>query len=63
MVYCISDLHGDYFKYRALLENLSFQSRDTLYVLGDVIDRGAGRGPAPPGHDGPAQCGAHSGQP
>lgn len=40
MVYCISDLHGDYFKYRALLENLSFQSRDTLYVLGDVIDRG-----------------------
>ncbi|WP_297241102.1 metallophosphoesterase [uncultured Flavonifractor sp.] len=40
MVYCISDLHGDYFKYRTLLENLSFQSRDTLYVLGDVIDRG-----------------------
>ena len=40
MIYVCSDIHGDYGKYRALLENISFQAQDTLYVLGDVIDRG-----------------------
>lgn len=40
MVYVCSDLHGDYSRYQALLEKISFSSRDTLYVLGDVIDRG-----------------------
>ena len=40
MIYADSDIHGDYSKYRALLEEVSFQSQDTLYILGDVIDRG-----------------------
>jgi len=40
MRYCISDVHGQWDKYRAMLETISFQSGDTLYVLGDVIDRG-----------------------
>ncbi len=40
MRYCISDLHGHWDKYRAMLELISFKSTDTLYVLGDVIDRG-----------------------
>lgn len=40
MIYVCSDIHGDYTKYHALLEKISLQDQDTLYVLGDVIDRG-----------------------
>lgn len=40
MIYAMSDIHGRYDKYRAMLQKIEFSSRDTLYVLGDVIDRG-----------------------
>ena len=40
MVYCISDIHGDYERYIAMLNFINFSDDDTLYVLGDVIDRG-----------------------
>lgn len=40
MIYCISDIHGEYEKYIALLEKIKFSENDKLYVLGDVIDRG-----------------------
>lgn len=41
MTYVISDLHGyPVEKFKALLEMASFSSEDTLYILGDVIDRG-----------------------
>ena len=40
MIYVCSDIHGDYDKYRSLLEKISLQAQDTLYILGDVIDRG-----------------------
>lgn len=40
MIYAISDLHGCYDRYRQLLEEIRFSPDDTLYVLGDVIDRG-----------------------
>lgn len=40
MIYVFSDPHGQYEKYRAMLEVISFRSTDTLYVLGDMIDRG-----------------------
>ena len=40
MIYAVSDIHGCYDKYRKLLKKISFGSDDTLYVLGDVIDRG-----------------------
>lgn len=40
MNYVISDIHGQYEKYRAMLAEISFRSTDTLYVLGDMIDRG-----------------------
>lgn len=40
MIYAISDIHGCYDKYRAMLSEIQFKSTDTLYVLGDVIDRG-----------------------
>lgn len=40
MTYAVSDIHGCYDKYRELLRVIRFCPRDTLYVLGDVIDRG-----------------------
>ena len=40
MTYCISDLHGCADKYRLLLKKIDLQPTDTLYVLGDCVDRG-----------------------
>ena len=40
MIYCMSDLHGRYDKYKLMLEKIAFSQSDVLYVLGDVIDRG-----------------------
>lgn len=42
MIYAVSDLHGCYDKYRNMLEKIHFTETDTLYVLGDVVDRGNG---------------------
>lgn len=40
MIYVMSDIHGRYEKYRAMLEVIEFAADDTLYVLGDMLDRG-----------------------
>lgn len=40
MIYCMSDIHGDYEKYRRMLETIQLKETDTLYILGDVADRG-----------------------
>ena len=40
MTYCISDIHGCYDEFMELLRKIDFSSGDTLYVLGDAIDRG-----------------------
>lgn len=40
MIYVCSDIHGDYDRYRVLIEKISLRNEDTLYILGDVIDRG-----------------------
>lgn len=40
MIYVMSDLHGCYEKYMQMLEEIKFKSEDTLYILGDVVDRG-----------------------
>ena len=40
MTYVMSDLHGDYEKYKKMLELIEFSDEDTLYVLGDIVDRG-----------------------
>lgn len=42
MIYVMSDLHGCYEKYMAMLEKIRFSENDTLYILGDVVDRGEG---------------------
>lgn len=38
--YCISDIHGDYNKYMKMLQKINLKDRDSLYILGDVVDRG-----------------------
>lgn len=40
MTYVISDIHGNYQKFRALLSEISFKEDDVLYVLGDLVDYG-----------------------
>ena len=40
MIYVMSDLHGCYDKYMQMLEKIKFNNEDTLYVLGDIVDRG-----------------------
>lgn len=41
--YVISDLHGDIDRFHRMLETIAFSGTDTLYILGDIVDRG----PAP----------------
>ena len=40
MQYAVSDIHGCYDKYIQLLRRFDLRPTDTLYVLGDMIDRG-----------------------
>ena len=40
MIYAMSDIHGCFDQYQAMLSEIQFKSTDTLYILGDVIDRG-----------------------
>lgn len=40
MIYVMSDLHGCYDKYLQMLEKIKLNSEDTLYILGDIVDRG-----------------------
>lgn len=39
-IYVMSDIHGEYEKYRRMLEQIGFSDEDELFVLGDVVDRG-----------------------
>lgn len=40
MLYAMSDLHGEYDKYLSMLEKIRFSNKDSLYIVGDVVDRG-----------------------
>ena len=40
MHYVMSDIHGRYDLFLRMLEQISFSGNDTLYLLGDLIDRG-----------------------
>lgn len=40
MTYVMSDIHGEYDKFIAMLELINLTDKDTLYILGDVLDRG-----------------------
>ena len=40
MTYVISDIHGNYEKFKSILAQISFRDQDTLFILGDVVDFG-----------------------
>lgn len=40
MTYVISDIHGNYQKFRTMLAKISFKEDDVLYILGDSVDYG-----------------------
>lgn len=40
MHYVISDIHGCYSQYKDLMAKINLKPTDTLYILGDVVDRG-----------------------
>lgn len=40
MTYVVSNLHGDYDKFTALLKKINFSDDDLMYVLGDLVDFG-----------------------
>lgn len=42
MIYCISDIHGEVNRFTAMLDQIHFSTEDTLYIIGDVIDRALG---------------------
>lgn len=39
MTYVMADIHGELDRYIAILDLIQFSENDTLYILGDVIDR------------------------
>ena len=39
MIYVMSDIHGNMRRFRSVMEKIQLRPEDTLYVLGDVIDR------------------------
>lgn len=40
MTYVVSDLHGCFKSWLALLDQIQLTEEDSLYVLGDIVDRG-----------------------
>ena len=38
--YVISDIHGEYELFLALLDKIKFTDNDTLYVCGDIVEKG-----------------------
>lgn len=40
MTYVISNIHGNYQKFKSILAQISFKDSDVMYVLGDLVDFG-----------------------
>ena len=39
MIYVMSDIHGNMRRFKSIMSQINLQADDTLYILGDVIDR------------------------
>ena len=39
MIYALSDIHGNLRRFRSVMDQIELRPEDTLYVLGDVMDR------------------------
>lgn len=42
MIYVLADIHGNERRFHSVMKQINLQPEDTLYVLGDVIDRHPG---------------------
>lgn len=42
MIYVLSDIHGNERRFDSVLKQINLQQSDTLYILGDIIDRHPG---------------------
>ena len=40
MIYAVANLHGSFDKFKRLLDEINFDDRDVMYVLGDIVDYG-----------------------
>ena len=40
MTYVMSDIHGDYSSFYNMLIKINFSPSDSLYILGDIVDKG-----------------------
>lgn len=38
--YVMSDIHGDFNRFIEMLNKINFSKEDTLYIIGDIVDRG-----------------------
>ena len=38
--YVTADIHGEFEKFKRLIERIDLKDEDTLYILGDIFDRG-----------------------
>ena len=39
MIYVMSDIHGNMRRFKSIMSQINLQAEDTLYILGDVLDR------------------------
>ena len=39
MIYVMSDIHGNLERFESIMQQINLKEEDTLYILGDVIDR------------------------
>lgn len=39
MIYVTSDIHGRIRRFHSILDQIDLKDEDSLYILGDVIDR------------------------
>ena len=39
MTYVLSDIHGNLRRFESIMSQINLQPDDTLYILGDVVDR------------------------
>ncbi len=39
MIYVLSDIHGNQRRFESIMNQINLQPDDTLYILGDVVDR------------------------
>ena len=39
MTYVLSDIHGNLRRFESIMKQINLQPDDTLYILGDVVDR------------------------